>query len=129
MNDEPICNSQETRAKQAWHNAVDNNQFNDANVWTDTESDDLPEEEQDLVFDQAVKRMNAHLAERDLCEECLSVIPKGAASCPACGKDYDPGMDNDPIDMVQTFEEAWSVIANAHQKRAKRMLRHGSREL
>ncbi len=34
-------------------------------------------------------------------------------------------MDNDPIDLVQTFEEAWSVIANAHQKRAKRMLAMG----
>ena len=87
LNYEPICNSQDTRAKQAWHNAVDNNQFDNANVWTDTDSDELPEEEQDQVFDQAVKRMNAHLADRDLCEECLSVMPIGATSCPAYGKD------------------------------------------
>ena len=125
MNDEPICNAQETRAKQAWHNAVDSNQIDDANVWTDTESEDPPEEQQDKDFDDAVKRMNAHLAEKVLCEDCLSVIPNGAVSCPACGQDRETDMENDPIDMVQTFEEAWSVIANAHQKRAKRMLAMG----
>ena len=125
LSDEVICNSQETRAKQDWHNAIDDYQIDNAIVCSDTESEEPPDEQQDKDFDEAVARINVQRAEQTLCDDCNGVIPYGAMSCPACGLAREANVEEDPAELVQTFDEVWSVIANAHQKRAKRMLARG----
>ena len=129
LRQEEVCNAVETRVKQEWHNSVDDYQIENPIIGSDTESESIPEEQQDDHFNEAVARINSQRkiqrAEKQLCGECECAIPAGAVSCPSCGIALGEMEEADPTEMVQTFEEVWSVIANAHQKRAKRLLNKG----